>query len=104
MFHNGEKLNPYTHPDMKHPTDFNIDFNLLTKERQVQATLELLYPVPDDEGLYELQLFLKLNDINLGFSPNCSDYLEFLDSYNGLKLPTILIGSITLLLQYYGMQ
>ena len=104
VFYNGEKLNPYTHADVKRPTDFNIDFNLLTEERQVQATLELPYPVPDDEGLYELQLFLKLNDVNLGFSPNCSDYLEFLDSYDGLKLPTILIGSTTLLLQYYGMQ
>lgn len=104
VFYNGEKLNPYTNPDVKRPTDFNIDFNLLTEERQVQATLELPYPVPDDEGLYELQLFLKLNDVNLGFSPNCSDYLEFLDSYDGLKLPTILVGSTTLLLQYYGMQ
>lgn len=101
-FYNGEKLNPYINTEVRRPRDFYSSFVLLTEERAVQVTLELPYPVPDDEGLYELQLFLKLNDVNLGFSPNCSDYLEFLDSYDGLKLPTLLVGSATLMLHQYG--
>ena len=101
-FYNGEKLNPYIHTDLKRPRDFYSSFILKTEERAAQVTLELPYPVSDDEGLYELQLFLKLNDVSLGFSPNCSNYLEFLDSYDGLKLSTLLVGSATLMLHHYG--
>lgn len=102
VFYNGQKLNPYINIDVNRPRDSYSSFILLTEERAVQATLGLPYPVSDDEGLYELQLFLKLYDVTLGFSPNCSDYLEFLVSYDGLKLPTLLIGSATLVLHHYG--
>ena len=98
-FYNGEKLHPYIH---KRPRDFYSSFVLKTEERAAQVTLELPYPVSDDEGLYDLQLFLKLNDVSLGFSPNCSNYLEFIDSYDGLKLSTLLVGSATLMLHHYG--
>ena len=102
-FYNGEKLNPYIHTDLKRPRDYYSSFILVTEERAAQVTLELPYPVSDDEGLYELQLFLKLNDVSLGFSQNCSSYLEFLDSYNnGLRLSTLLVGSATLMLHHYG--
>lgn len=104
-FYNGEKLNPYVYiyyTNLKRPRDFYSSFILLTEERAAQVTLELPYPVPDDEGLYELQLFLKLNDVSLGLSPNCLDYQEFLDSYDGLKLSTILVGSATLMFHHYG--
>ncbi len=103
-FYNGEKLNPYIHiyTDLKRPSEFYSSFILLTEERAAQVTLELPYPESDDEGLYELQLFLKLNQVSLGLSPNCSDYLEFLKSYDGLKLSTLLVGSATLMLHHYG--
>ena len=101
-FYNGEKLNPYIDTDVKRPREFYSSFILLKEDRAARATLDLPYPVPDDEGLYELQLFLKLRDVSLGLSQNCSDYLEFLDSYDGLKLPTLLVGSATLRLHYYG--
>ena len=104
VFYNGEKLRPGIFTEVKRPREYYSDFILLTEERAIQATLTLPYPVSDDEGLYELQLFLSLNNINLGFSSNCSDYLDFLHSSSGLKLSTILVGSATLMLHHYGKQ
>ena len=75
VFYNGEKLNPYIDTDVKCPREFYSSFVLLTEVRTARATLNLPYPVPDNEGLYELQLFLKLRDVSCGFSPNCLDYL-----------------------------
>ena len=47
---NGEKLNPYIDTDVKHPREFYSSFILLKEDRAARATLDLPYPVPDDEG------------------------------------------------------
>ena len=64
VFYNGEKLNPYIDTDVKCPREFYSSFVLLTEVRIARATLNLPYLVPDNEGLYELQLFLKLRDVS----------------------------------------
>ena len=98
VFYNGEDILRNTFTEVRHPSEFHSDFELLTNERAVSVTLLLPRPIPDDAGVYELQMFLEPDD-SLEFPPNCSDYEDFLDF---LKLPRILVGSATLMVQPYG--
>ena len=71
-----------THQD---PSEVSSSFTRPTEGLGVPVTFKLPRPTPEDEGLYEMQLFIDF-DVNL---LNCSDYTEFLQTPDGLELHEI---------------
>lgn len=107
VFYNGEyiyKRQRKSHSnDVRHPSLLYFNYVLIRKEREISVTLELPTPVREDEGIYELQIFFSTFEIMQRLRTlNCSDYGNFLYSYEGLKLDYVLVGSTTLQFQNYG--
>lgn len=107
VYYNGEHIykRQRTSPssDVRHPSLLYFDYVLMRKERAVSVMLRLPAPVPDDEGIYELQVFFNTYEIMRRLRTfNCSDYGRLLYSPEGLKLYHVLVGSTTVQLLNYG--
>lgn len=89
-FYNGELLRP---------SEVLIKVTPMLQERAIVVTLTLPRPVPDDEGVYEMQLFVDISR----HSPNtCLEYIDFVRTSDGLNIPNILVGSTTLYVRQQG--
>ena len=104
LFYNGEQLPANSSGNIKHPSEVSSSFIQPHDGPSVSVTLKLPRPKPDDEGLYEMQLFLDFDVSSVLNSLNCSDYIKFLQTPDGLELYEILIGSATLMLHEQGQQ
>ena len=80
-----------------------FNHRLSTRDRAAVVKLELSQPTAESEGLYELQLFLDSPEITRVLSQNySSQYRNFLESSDGLRLHDVLISSTTIRLQRRG--
>ena len=100
VFYNGEPLQPN-----KPSTDIRLPRAVIRppvpmpSEMAVMVLLLLPNPIPEDEGVYELQLFVDISQLP---APNCLDYVDFVRTSDGLNLPDVLIGSATLYVRQQG--
>ena len=103
LFYNGEQLPFNASGRIKHPSEVSSSFIRPTEGLGVPVTFKLPRPTPEDKGLYEMQLFIDF-DASLLNLTNCTDYIEFLQTPDGLELYEILIGSLTLMVHEQGQQ
>ena len=104
LFYNGQQLLPINSSGgIKHPSEVSSSFIRPTEGLGVPVNFKLPSPTPEDEGLYEMQLFIDFDGLLLNL-PNCSDYIRFLQTPDGLELHEILIGSLTLMVHEQGKQ
>ena len=102
LFYNGEQLPINSQRSIKHPSEASSSFIRPTDELGVPVTFQLPMPTPEDEGLYEMQLFFEF-DVSL-LIPDCPDYVQLLQALDGLDFYEILIGSLTLMVHEQGRQ
>ena len=93
-FHNGEQVRTMPSRDVQRPI-----ITLISKGTAISVILRLPRPTPNDEGVYEMQLFV---DITMLSPRDCPDYVDFVRSPDGLKLSNILISSTTLMVLQQG--
>jgi hypothetical protein len=68
-------------------------------EMAIMVRLKLPRPIPEDEGVYEVQLYVDISQLP---TPNCLDYTNFVRTSDGLDLPNVLVGSATLYVRQQG--
>ena len=102
VFYNGElirptRLNPSK--EVRLPSEVITGVAPMLGETAIMVRLKLPRPIPEDEGVYEVQLFV---DISRLPTPNCLDYTDFVRTSDGLDLPIVLVGSATLYVRQQG--
>ena len=102
LFYNGEQLPTNSQGGIISPSEASGCFIRPTDKLGVPVTFQIPMPTPEDEGLYEMQLFFEF-DVSL-LIPDCPDYVEFLQAPDGLELNETLIGSLTLMVHEQGQQ
>ena len=102
LFYNGEQLPTNSQGGIKRPSEASSSFIRPTDELGVPVTFQLPMPTPEDEGLYEMQLFFEF-DVSL-LIPDCPDYVQLLQALDGLDFYETLIGSLTLMVHEQGRQ
>lgn len=98
VFYNGELIQNKSSKDVRVPSEV---FTPVPQrdETAIVVTLVLPRPTPEDEGVYEMQLFVDLSRLS---SQTCLDYIDFVRTSDGLNLPNVLIGSVTLQVRQQG--
>ena len=102
VFYNGELIRPTglnPSKDIRLPSEVITGVAPMLGETAIIVRLKLPRPMPGDEGVYEVQLFV---DISRLPTPNCLDYTDFVRTSDGLDLPLVLVGSATLYVRQQG--
>ena len=100
VFYNGELLQTRPSKDVRLPSEV-LRPAPKPEEMAIVVTLKLPRPIPEDEGVYETQLFV---DISRLPSQTCLDYIDFVRTSDGLNLPNVLVGTATLQIRQKGTQ
>lgn len=99
VFYNGELLQTKPSQDVQRPSEVLHTVTPMPEERAILVMLKLPRPTPDDEGVYEMQLFVDLSR----HSPRaCLEYVDFVRTSDGLNVPNVLVGSATLHVHQQG--
>ncbi len=100
VFYNGELITT-TNPskEVRLPSEVITGVAPMLGEMAIMVRLKLPRPIPEDEGVYEVQLFVDISQLP---TPNCLDYTDFIRTSDGLDLPNVLVGSATLYIRQQG--